>query len=283
MSVMDSMKSAWHNHPYLIVGAGGVIVLYFLWPSSSSSNTQSAAATTDPYGQQLAAETALSQTQLAEQAATAQNASNNNASAAAALASATATSNEAIAQSNAAAIVSYNQTAQMQVQAEGALAIAQTQTGSTDFASLMSGITAFGANSESGAQSASANGLNAYLTSIGAQFSDTINGNTFSAVNNASGSGWTSSGIDVLEPWFYQNPTAAAAGATGAGGNLAADMNAASSPFAASDNLMASLLSKAEGAYAANQVSFIKTIPTMPTMTQPVLTGNIKAIPTPVA
>src|SRR5208337_1831209 len=157
----------------------------------------STASSTDPYGQQLAAETALSQTQLAEQAATAQNQSNNNASEAAAVESAIAGSNQAVAQANAAAIVSYNQTAQTGIQAEGALAIAQTQAGSSDWNSMIAGLTSFGNNSSYGASNASANGLNAYLTGIGAQFSDTSGGgSSFTATNSESAVGLfgTSSG-----------------------------------------------------------------------------------------
>ena|SRR5271157_233829 len=134
MSFGNSMASVWHNHPYLIMGAGGLVVLYFLWPSTSSS---SAGASTDPYGQQLAAETALSQTQLAEQASVALGAQQEQVAQDAAIAQ----SNSSIAQGNAASIIAYNQTAQASINAEASLGIAQTAAGSSDFNALLAGLT----------------------------------------------------------------------------------------------------------------------------------------------
>src|ERR1700730_6116204 len=102
---MESMKEAWHNHPYIIMGLGAIIVAYFLWPSKSTSATSSG----DP---QLAAETALAQTQLAAQAQTNQAQIAATAAQNAAEATAAGVSNQAVAAANAAAIVSYNQTTQ---------------------------------------------------------------------------------------------------------------------------------------------------------------------------
>ena len=265
------------------MGVGGVIVVYFLWPSKQASSSSSAA--TDPYGQQLAAETALSQSQLAEQAQVALGAQAANTATTTAMDAAIASSNEAIAQSNAAAIVSYNQTAQTGIAAEGNLAVAQTAAGSTDFANLIAGLTSFGNNSTAGASVASANGVDAYLTSIGASFSDTHGPNSFSssdvgpggyigvsnmAINNST-FGWGAAGHFGPGTPAYDIASSA---------NLAGDINAAASPFAASDNLMAGLWGQAIASYSTNQASIIKSIPTITPSTQPILTGNVQSLPT---
>lgn len=156
MSVGASISGAWHKHPYIILGAGGLIVLYFLWPSSSSStaSTSNGSSSTD-YANQLAAQTQLSQTQIAAQLASADNTSNNATQvdlaninsaniASANSAAELAASNTAISQANAAAIVSANQTAQTVAVGQTNLSIAQTQAGSTDFQSLVAGLVAFG-------------------------------------------------------------------------------------------------------------------------------------------
>jgi hypothetical protein len=285
MSVVDSMKGAWHKHPYLIMGLGGVIVLYFLWPSKKSSGSSSAPA--DTYGQQLAAETALSQSQLAEQAQVALGAQQATTAQVTALDAATAASNEAIAQSNAAAIVAYNQTAQASITAEGNLAVAQTATGSTDFQALIAGLTGFGSQATTGATTASANGTNAYLTSIGAAFSNTNGPNSFTAsdvgpggyvgvanmaVDNSTGTlGW---GFGATGHYGAGTPAYNNAG----GASLSTDVNAAASPFTASDNLLASLWSQAISSYNTNQASIIKTLPTITPATSPILVGNVQTI-----
>jgi hypothetical protein len=305
---MEAIANIWHKHPYLIVGACGLVVLYFLWPSSSSSNS-SAAQNTDPYGQQLAAETALSQSQLAEQAQVALGSQQEQVAIDAQL----ATSNEAIAQSNAAAIVSYNQTAQTAITGETNLSIAQTAAGSNDFSALIAGLTSFGNNSENGAVNASANGLNAYLTTIGAQFSDTHGSNSFEAQDSYAGaSGVATMGLtgssatttgavseyNQLGAGFgggfgtynqgsgstVENSTSVSAYGVGSAfaqasaANLGIDVNAVTTPFTNSDNLMGSLWSKAIDAYSVNQASVIKTLPTITPATQPILTGNVQTI-----
>jgi hypothetical protein len=281
MSIGESIENAWHKHPYIIMGVGGVIIVYLLWPSSSSSSS-GAATSTDPYGEQLAAETALSQTQLAEQAALAQT----NASETVAVDADIAQSNEAIAQSNAAAIVSYNQTAQTGIQAEGALAVAQTTAGSTDFNGLLSVLNNFGTNATQGASEASANGLDAYLTSIGAMFSDTIDGNTFNATNTTqSGYGGAAAfagGVGIILGPSSNVDSGVTLGPSGAAETYGVAVDAANTPFTQSDNLMASLWSQALASYNTNEASIIKTIPTITPATSPILTGNVQPIPSPV-
>jgi hypothetical protein len=308
---MEHIKAIFEKHPYLIGGACALVALYFLWPSSSSNS--SAAQNTDPYGQQLAAETALSQSQLAEQAQVALGSQQEQT----ALDAATATSNEAIAQSNAAAIVAYNQTAQTSITAEGNLAIAQTATGSNDFSALINGLTAFGAQSASGASTASANGLDAYLTTIGAQFSDNVGGNSFEAQDNYLGAngvatlglsgtsndyGWnvdTGSGTNInfgsgggalaalYDTTFNSNSDTfnqsssyggGAAVSNAADASLKNDVSALASPFATSDNLLGSLWGQAISAYSTNQASNIKTMPVLTPVTQPILTGNVQSL-----
>lgn len=282
MSIGESMANAWHKHPYIIMGVGGVIVVYLLWPSSSSSSS-GAATSTDPYADQLAAETALSQSQLAEQAALAQTTAGETVAADSAIAS----SNEAIAQSNAAAIVSYNQTAQTAIQAEGNLAIAQTQSGSSDFNALIAGLMDFTDQSTAGASNASANGLDAYLTSIGATFSDTIGNDAFSATNSNTlqglfGQGNTQTGIDTVP--FAADVHWAGAPPGGGSGSESYDttVGAAMTPFTASDNLLGGLWAQAIQAYSTNEASIIKTIPTITPATSPILTGDVQPIPSPV-
>src|SRR3977135_3415074 len=109
---MESMKEAWHNHPYIIMGLGAIIVAYFLWPSKSAAPAGTSG------DSQLAAETALAQTQLAEQAQTNQAQIAANAGVGVARATAAGATNQAVAAANAAAIVSYNQTTQTGILAQ---------------------------------------------------------------------------------------------------------------------------------------------------------------------
>src|SRR5271166_849915 len=296
MSIGESISGVWHKHPYVILGVGGVIALYFLWPSSSAS---SSTASSDPYANQLAAETALSQSQLAEQAQVALGAQAEQVAADQSV----ATSNSAIAQSNAAAIISYNQTAQAGIAGETALGVAQTQAGQSDFSALTAGLTAFGAQSQAGAASGSANGLDAYLTSIGATFSDTHGPNSFEAQDTgAAGSGVSNLNQQGLSTYYnnYGSGFSAGAGYGGASGessgwdiyggpatplaqiagaaNLGTMTTSANSPFAASDNLLGGLWAKAISAYSTNQASVIKSIPTPAPVTGLTLAGSIQQI-----
>jgi Domain of unknown function (DUF4214) len=82
MAFMEEVKGAWHNHPYIILGGGAVIALYFLWPKSTASTATTTSGLTD-YQAQLAAQTALAQTQLGTQAAVGMNQQNMDAATAA--------------------------------------------------------------------------------------------------------------------------------------------------------------------------------------------------------
>jgi hypothetical protein len=293
MAILDSMKKAWNDHPYIIIGAGVVIVAYFLWPSSSSSTSTTAANTSDPYGEQLSAETALSQTQLAEQAATDQNQSNNTAAEYAAAESGTATSNEAVAQANAAAIVSYNQTAQDALNATASLGIAQAQANSTDFTSLISGLTAFGEQASGGATTASANGLDAFLTSIGATFSassgpDGVTGGGGTNTSQSSSSAAAVAGGGAFGVAFSSSNAESGVhlGPSPDAESYLQTATAANTPFELSDNLLGGLWGQAIQSYnegvsvqGATAAALAKVQP----ITSPVLAGSVQVIPAPPA
>jgi len=292
MSIGESISGVWHKHPYLIMGLGGLVVLYFLWPSNKG---QAAAQSTDPYGQQLAAETALSQSQLAEQAQVALGSQAEKVAEDQAIAQ----SNASIAQANAAAIVAYNNTAAVGLQAQSALGIAQTQAGANEWDALIAGLTDFGKNSSTGAGEASANGLDAYLTAIGASFSDTHGPNSFTAsdigaggvgVANLNAQGLSTGGADYEASWGGTTSHNWASGWTTYGGadTVAAKIasgaslqnfeTAANTPFAASDNLLASLWSKAIDTYATQQASITKSINVPAPVGGLTLAGNIQPV-----
>jgi hypothetical protein len=292
MSIGASMSSAWHNHPYIIMGVGGAIALYFLWPSSSSSAPSSSASS--DYATQLAAETSLSQTQLASQAAVNENEQNMNAAENAAAEAAIGTSNEAIASANAAAIVSYNQTAQTQITGATNLGIAQSANQSSDFLALVAGLTTFGSQSETGLQSAGGSGLDAYLTGIGANFSSTDNGaniTTDEFTNAPLGGGTYMSGSGTYgsgEGW-------GGGGVSGGGGqssqftntqndptsNFSSLIDAASSPFTANDNLMAGLWGQLITQSGATSGALTAALP-VSTVQLPTLSGPVQSIPAPI-
>lgn len=290
MSIGASMESAWHNHPYIIMGVGGLIVLYFLWPSSSASTSSSGSS---DYANQLAAETSLSQSQLAEQAQTAQGAQQATAAEDAAAYASVASSNEAIAASNAASIIAENQTSQAGIDAQGAAAVAQTQANTADFAALADSINKFGATTAAEGINANQTGLDAYLAGLGSTFSDN-NGSldvrtgaapesAFYTSQGTGASGGGSSGgggfglgwlQNVWAQWGNQGQTDNALAAP-----LATDVNAASAPFTPSTDIMASLLTSLTGAVSGQIAK--PTMPTLPPIqfTPPTLSGAIQPLP----
>jgi len=305
MPIGQDMANVWHKHPYLIMGAGAVVVLYFLWPSSSSNNAQTSSnQSTDPYGQQLAAETALSQAQLAEQAATDQMQSQQTAAEYQAAAAATAGSNEAIAQSNAAAIVSYNQTLQTQITDLSSVAVAQTQASSSSFQALLTALTAFGAQN-----TAVETGMQGTLASVFAPAGNTGGGAaeaqaTF-ATAQSGGQGVGGAMAGAYNPWetgyigmIGQNPGYATAltdfipgyGATP--GPLTAFENMFNGLGAneqTNQSLMAGLWSQAATLYGQEYVapspmnSAAAALPTLaPIVSAPTLVGNVQPIPAPI-
>lgn len=288
MSIGNSIANAWHKHPYIIMGVGGVIVVYLLWPSSTSTSSD-AATSTDPYGEQLAAETALSETQLAEQAQSDQTQATENAALQAAADSSIATGNEAIAQSNAAAIVSYNQTAQTGIEAAGSLAIAQQQNSNADFTALLNGLTSFGTSSYAAgtadSANASANGLDAYLTAIGATFADTTNADGSTNINVTNwGETNQSSGVNLAGSTYFGGGTGTVNGNLASSATFDAGASGpAVSTFTNSEDLLGGLWSQAISTYNAQWLNpsspSVQPLPVAPLLTSPVLTGNVQPIP----
>jgi len=284
MSIGDSMQSAWEEHPYLIMGLGGVVVLYFLWPSSSGSSSSSAGS--DTYGQQLAASTVLSQSQVAAQVAQSANAT----AAYQTMASTIGASDTALAQANAAAIVSYNQTAQTALNDQAGLAGTITSANATDFNALINGLTTFGQQVSAGSTTASANGLSAYLTSIGANFSvntgpNGITGGSGSNISNNSNNAAAVAGGGAFGVSFSNSSEN---GGVHLGGSPWAEsygqtVSAATSPFNSSDALLAQLWSKTIDQYSRGldiqqyATSALGGVAT----TQPILAGQIQTIPAP--
>jgi hypothetical protein len=162
MAIGQDMSNVWHNHPYLILGLGGVVVLYFLWPSSSAAPAASTGTGMSDYQAQLAAEAGLSQSQLATQASVAMNNSDNQAAIQAGLNQALGVSNVAIAEANAAAQVSNNQTAQTIATSQADLSITQTQAASSDFQSLVSAVNQFGSTTAE----VQTNPIDSFFTSV---------------------------------------------------------------------------------------------------------------------
>ena len=293
----ESMKSAWQNHPYIIMGVGGVIVVYFLWPSKTPPTT--VAANTD-YASQLAAETSLSQAQIAAQTQLGMTHDSMIAAETAAAYSSVAASNQAISAANAAALISENQTTQAGITAQGNLAIAQTMAGSTDFGKLVAGLMDFGQQSEAGATDASRYGLDAYLAGLGAVFSQDHSGlnitggapgTAFSRWFQQQGSGFSNFGGGTAGQglggtgWGYG--VSGQAGWGGGGGTYTGsplavsyltDVQAAQTPFAASDNLLGALWNKMISQYGATQADYIHQLPA-PVFTPPVLAGDIQPLP----
>jgi hypothetical protein len=283
-----TMAQAWHNHPYLIMGAGGLIVLYFLWPSKEAP---AAAPSRDDYATQLAAQTALSQTQLAEQAQTNQMQVQAWAAENAAVAQATAASNSAIAQSNAAAIISYNQTAQAYIQGGTALGIANTEAESSNFQALLAGLLGFSQTSLSGINDATNMGVNAYLAGLGANFSSTENGNSFSSSatwdSNAQQGTVSTVGLGNAPPgsaWYYGGTS------TGSGTTNLADpalvgtfIGNTTGPFAANENLLLGLWQSAIHSFDVMSIRPVNPLPLPPgTNTQGQLVGQIQPVAPPV-
>jgi hypothetical protein len=291
MSIGESMSNAWHNHPYLIMGVGGVIVLYFLWPSSSSSNssTTSSGTSSSDYQSQLAAEASLSQSQLADQTAAAINQQNDTATQiayadqlAAAQASATGSADATIAEANAAAQVSSNQTAQTIATSNADITIAQTQASSTDFQALVSGLTSFGSQSAA----VQTNPIDTFLTSIGSSSTGSGSGGSGSTglasiigadngATNTSGelnslvmllegqNGTTSSSGYVPGPWGQiAETTSATVGTSGSSGS-------GSSSGTFNSDLLGSLWGKLIANQATQAASIANSVPAiaLPTLT----------------
>lgn len=274
MSIGENMSNAWHKHPYIIMGVGGIIVLYFLWPSSSKS---SGAPANNDYATQLASETALSQAQLAEQAHSNQAQFAASAAEIAASSAAIATSNSAIAQADAAAIISNDKTISTQVQGETALGIAQTTAGSTDFAALIAGLTSFGTQSIGGTSTAEAAGLNAYLSGMGTVYS-THNGdiNTQGAPSPSYGRGGGyfndllgGSGSATATNYRTNNEFAA---------SFLSDINASQTPFSANNNLLAGLWASMISSYTTKQATLPVSLPALPALPMPIV-GQIQVVP----
>jgi len=298
---MESMKEAWHNHPYIIMGLGAIIVAYFFWPSKTATQSGNAG------DSQLAAETALAQTQLAEQAQTNQAQIAATAAQNAAEATAAGVSNQAVAAANAAAIVSYNQTTQTGINANRDVTISWLNGENSDFLSLSKGLTDFGAQSQGGAKVAAQTGLWGFLSALGVKFSanqDGINVDTAAAASQYAHTYQYSSNSDTAEgtqsgggggggggfgAFFGHSLTNTFSNSSGQGSDqgwnspnyfaapLATFVNAASSPFAASDNLLGSLWSKLIGSYDTQQakgppvVSYVQAV-------SPPLAGAIQPI-----
>lgn len=170
MPIGNAIADAWHKHPYLIIGAGGVIALYFLWPHSQGAAPAQSSGGSGDYQSQLAAQLALSQAQISAQSATAINGQNTAAAEHAAtlaawsnVAGSIGAANVSVAEANAAMIASSNQTAQTIATQNANLAIAQTQAGSTDFAALVGAVTDFGKTSSA----TQVNPVDTFLTSVG--------------------------------------------------------------------------------------------------------------------
>lgn len=300
MSIGASMSSAWHNHPYIIMGVGGIIVVYFLWPSKAAPT---AAAPNTDYANQLAAETALSQAQLAEQASTAQmhfqaaaaeSAAAAQAAAAesAAAAQAAAVSNVAIAGANARAIEANDKVLETQILGETNFGLAQSSARSNDFLALIAGLGQFGSQAYGGSKYATAAGLDAYLTGIGAKFS-THNGDItvtkaappqYNIGTNVKT--WLSGGGKPSEggpTWGYGTDVV-----TNARNNnrlatdLSTDVMAANSPFAANNNLLGNLWGNLIAQSAALQAKPYAQLPSVPTLPTPSV-GEILPIPSPIA
>jgi hypothetical protein len=286
MSIGASMESAWHNHPYIIMGVGGLIVLYFLWPSSSAPSSSGSS----DYANQLAAETALSQSQLAEQAQSVQGQQQATAAEDAAAFQSVAGSNEAIAAANAASLIAENQTNQAGIAAEGANAIAQTQANSTDFTSLIAGLTAFGAQTTDQGKNANQTGLDAYLAGLGSKFSNN-NGDlavsegaqpesAFYTSQGTGASGGGSSppfGVGWMQnnwaQWGNQGQTNNKLAAT-----LGTDVASASTPFTHSQDILAALWSSMVKTNADIQAKPVVTLP--PIQFAPsTLAGQIQPLP----
>lgn len=301
MSIMNSMKEAWHNHPYIIMGVGGFIIFYFVVLPYLSKGSTTTGANTD-YASQLAAETALSQTQLAEQAQTNQAQIAATAATNAARATAEGVSNSAVAQANAVAIVSYDQTLAAANKNQADVAISYQNNENTDFTSLVGGLSQFGTNSAGGAKDAAQLGLWGYLTSIGAKFSATQDGinidtaapaayTEYANTNQSNGaqlSNSTFGGIGGGNGFFggswgqsYSQSSGSGSGfnlfkANPFAGDYATQVKASSSPFAASDNLMASMWSQLISSFGKIQASGPRFAPTV--TPQPVLAGAIQPI-----
>src|SRR4030095_3329719 len=282
-----TMAQAWHNHPYLIMGAGGLIVLYFLWPSKEAPT---AAPSRDDYATQLAAQPALGQTQLAEQPQTNQMQVQAWAAENAAVAQATAASNSAIAQSNAAAIISYNQTAPAYSQGGAALGIANTEAESSNFQALLAGLLGFSQGSQMGINEATNMGVNAYLAGLGADFSSTENGYTFKS--NAYGSvgpqgGAEGVGLGMASPgtaWYYDPDAAGKNKVSLADPNLLGTfIGQTTGPFAANENLLLGLWQSAIGSFNTMAARPMNALPLPPgTNTQGQLVGQIQPVAPPI-
>lgn len=283
------MSSAWHNHPYIIMGVGGVIVVYFLWPSKAAPT---AAAPNTDYANQLAAETALSQAQLAEQASTAQMHFQAAAAESAAAAQAAAVSNVAIAGANASAIAANDKVLETQIIGETNFGLAQSSARSNDFLALIAGLGQFGNQAYGGSKYATAAGLDAYLTGIGAKFS-THNGDI--TVTKAAPPSYNI-GTNV-KTWLSGGGNPSAGGPTWGDGtdvvtnarrnnglatDLSTDVMAANSPFAANNNLLGNLWGNLIAQSAALQASPYAHLPAMPALPTPSV-GEILPIPSPIA
>lgn len=160
MAIGEEIKSAWTNHPYILLGGGGIIALYFLWPRKKEPASQGQGR--DNYATQLAAQTALAQSQLASQTALGINSQNTNLASTTALSQATAAVGVAAEQRK--AIESQSLALQSSNVANYNIVAAQSRAGSFD--ALSRTLVEFGRQGVN-VQGIQSNNVNSLLTNLG--------------------------------------------------------------------------------------------------------------------